>query len=321
MQTLPLPQICWAKRVGAQFLVLAMLIAISLATTPPVQAQAMGAFNFNDAIIVQHATAGNSVGDSTVIMNAATDGHPNAILLISQLWMLDGSCGCVYNNHPVGVWYNTITGHWEIFNEDGSLMPVGVFFSVSVWSAPVSQLGIQIYSHVASAQPQAPYTDLNNSISNSNPNAMVLVTPIWNPPASGKGVVDNHAVGVWYNAATGHWSIFNEDEATMPGYAGFNVMVWNASYGWASNGYVLKSTAANTKYDYTNLTDPFSTTDVDLWVTPNWNPGGCVTGCQVFHNHPLGTWYNTSVGHLSVFNEDGSMMPLGVSFNVLEMGF
>jgi hypothetical protein len=36
------------------------------------------------------------------------------------------------------------------------------------------------------------------------------------------GVRSNHPIGVWYNGS--QWGVYNEDGATMPSTAAFNVM-------------------------------------------------------------------------------------------------
>jgi hypothetical protein len=64
----------------------------------------------------------------TAIDNALTNGDPNAILIVTQYFADDE----VYNEHPVGVWYNSDTDKWEIFNEDLAAMPENAAFNVLV---------------------------------------------------------------------------------------------------------------------------------------------------------------------------------------------
>lgn len=60
----------------------------------------------------------------SAIDNPATNGNPDAIVIVTQLWT------GVYNPHPVGVFYTG--GKWTIFNEDEAAMPVGAQFNVLV---------------------------------------------------------------------------------------------------------------------------------------------------------------------------------------------
>lgn len=69
------------------------------------------------------------------------------------------------------------------------------------------------------------WTVIDNALTNGDPDAMLLVTPNWNPGGSAGGVYNDHPVGVWYTE--GHWAIFNQDRAPMPVGAAFNVLVIN----------------------------------------------------------------------------------------------
>jgi hypothetical protein len=265
----------------------------------------------------QAATAANVSGDSMIIDNPYTNGNPNAILLVNQDWNLDYHCGCVYNNHPIGTWYNLWIGKWEIFNEDGSAIPLNAKFDAIVWAAPVNEAGRTIYTHVAGPQSGVDYTDISNSISDNNPNALVYVTPNWNPPGSSQGVFDNHNLGVWYNTSTGHWSIFNEDGTAMPSSAAFNVVVYAS--GDNLEFYTVTSTAANTMNNYTNLSSDWAVNG-GLYAIHRFTP--CFyRGCQNYLNHPLGSWNNLAAGHVSIFNEDDAPMPYGFTFNVMNVHF
>ncbi len=53
------------------------------------------------------------------------------------------------------------------------------------------------------------YTDIDSPYTNNKPNAMVIVTPNWNPGGEG-GKYIVHPIGVWYH--NGKWSIYNQDE-------------------------------------------------------------------------------------------------------------
>jgi hypothetical protein len=73
----------------------------------------------NKAAFIHTATAGNSTSNYTTIDNVLTNGDPNAILIVTP-----NLVNSVYNNFPIGVWYNTGTSKWTIFNQAGGGNPI-----------------------------------------------------------------------------------------------------------------------------------------------------------------------------------------------------
>jgi hypothetical protein len=69
------------------------------------------------------------------------------------------------------------------------------------------------------------YTLLDNTVTNNLPNAVLFVTPNFNP-GSISGTYDPHPVGVCYNPGSGRCTILNEDGASMPLSAAFNVLAF-----------------------------------------------------------------------------------------------
>ncbi len=65
-------------------------------------------------------------------------------------------------------------------------------------------------------------TTINHPHCNGDPNAILIVTPNWNPGGVG-GTYNNHPIGVYYTGAV--WAIFNQDLANIPVNAAFNVLV------------------------------------------------------------------------------------------------
>ncbi|HVZ40174.1 MAG TPA: hypothetical protein VHI13_12925, partial [Candidatus Kapabacteria bacterium] len=57
------------------------------------------------------------------------NGDPNCFLFVTQ--KLNPS-GIVYNNSPIGVYYNTARSKWEIFNENNVAIPTNAQFNVLV---------------------------------------------------------------------------------------------------------------------------------------------------------------------------------------------
>lgn len=88
---------------------------------------------------------------------------------------------------------------------------------------------LQAFVHMATHQnTTSNWTDINNELTNNNPDALVFVTQNWNPGGV-DGTDDNynqHPIGVWYNKKQGKWSIFNQDKAPLPVGLAFNVWVY-----------------------------------------------------------------------------------------------
>ena len=83
----------------------------------------------------------------------------------------------------------------------------------AVTTSPASSPGIQ-FVHVATASNSAgDYDNHRSPLTNGNPNAILIVTPNWNPGGVG-GTYNNHPVGVWYDG--GKWAIFNQDLTAIP---------------------------------------------------------------------------------------------------------
>jgi len=67
-------------------------------------------------------------------------------------------------------------------------------------------------------------TYLDKDLINDNPDAILYVTPNWNPGGEGS-TYNDHATGVWFDAERQRWAIFNQDREPMPEGAAFNVAV------------------------------------------------------------------------------------------------
>jgi hypothetical protein len=175
---------------------------------------------------VHTATASNSAGDYTVLDNVHANGNPWALIWVTPNWN-PGNRGGVYDNHNIGVWYDSAIGRWAIFNQDRTAIPAGASFNVYVQTYIYYP---DWYVHTAtSANIMGNFTVLNDSRINGVPGHLLLVTPNWNPPTGngtpGSGVYNNHAIGVWYDSAIGRYAIFNQDITAIPSGASFNVMV------------------------------------------------------------------------------------------------
>jgi len=177
---------------------------------------------------------------------------------------------------------------------------------------PASSLGVQ-FVHVATAANSVWDTTLiDNPLTNGNPNAIILVTPNWNP-GNVVGTPDDRPIGVFYNGTRAQWGIYNEDGAAMPPGAAFNVIIPTAG------AFVHTATAGNKNGSHTFIYNALTNfnPNVILLVTPNRNPGGGSSGTNA--NFPIGVDYNNSGNDWAIFSQDGSLMPLNASFNVFAL--
>ena len=252
---------------------------------------------------VHKATATNISGNITVIDHPLTNNNPNALVFVTQNWNPGGGGG-TYNNHNISVYY--AGGKWRIFNQDLATMPTNTAFNVLVL---VPQSATFVHK-ATSANSTGHVTDIDHPLSNNDPNAIVFITPNWNPGGVG-GTYNNHNIGVYYEGSPiNKWSIFNQDIATMPNDAAFNVLIPHPD----ASVFVHKATTANTSGHITTIDYPLTNNKPNaiLLVTPNWNPGN-VGG--TYNNHPIGVYYTG--GKWTIFNQDFAAMPPNAAFNVI----
>jgi hypothetical protein len=254
---------------------------------------------------VHTATSGNSAYNYTVIDDLDAFGNSTMVVQVTPSWNTNLSCGCVYDTHTLGVFYTGIA--WAIFHEDGTAISAGAQYNVTGYPAGFDS---NIFAHSATtANISGDYTVLNNATANQNPNAIIMVTQVWNPLGQCGGCIyNNHQIGVWYTGT--NWVIFNEDGAPMPAGASFNVNVqpnadnYTFTRGANSTNYVAEFSASSTDYVPARL----------IFVTPNATPHG-VCPCK-FDTHPLGVYYNTYDGRWSVYHQDIAPMVVWENFNI-----
>lgn len=256
---------------------------------------------------LHRATAENTAGSYTIIDDPFVNARPDTILIVTPNWNPGGGGSGVYNNSPITVFYNNTTARWAIFNLDMRVVVrVGAAFNVKAYR-PASTVRTLVQRTTAS-NVFANYTFLDPPLS-PVPKAL-LVTSNWNP-GGGAGVFNNHPVGVFFDRVAGSpaglWRVANQDPASpMPIGAAFNV---------AAEGVGHQATRASIRGNSTYIDNWQVPNDPDLllFVTPNpyptWGPG-------VYNNHPLGVWYDASVGKWAIFNQDMASMPVGVSFTI-----
>jgi hypothetical protein len=78
---------------------------------------------------IHRAASENISGNSTYIDDPLANGDPDAVLLATPNWNPGGDSG-LYNDHPIGVWYDANRQRWAVFNQDLVAMPDGAAFNV-----------------------------------------------------------------------------------------------------------------------------------------------------------------------------------------------
>jgi hypothetical protein len=260
------------------------------------------------AVFVHTATAANIAGHYTYIDHPLTNDNPNAIVFVTQNYNPGGGASGIRNDHATGVWYSSGAKKWAIFNQDYASMPVGVAFNVLIPAVDTS-----VFVHIARAgNITNNWTTIDHPLTNNNPDAIVLVTQNWNPSGVGN-TYNGHPIGVWYDGVENKWAVFNQDMASMPVDAAFNVLATSAD----TAVFVHTATAANIYFNYTLIDHTLTNENPNalIFATQNYNPGG---GASQYNNQPIGVWYSNGAQKWSVFNQDtASSMPVGADFNVI----
>lgn len=87
-------------------------------------------FQSNYYAYTQVATTSNTNSYITYINDPAINNQPNLYPQVTQVWDTQDRCGCVFNNHTIGVWYSSYYREWAVYNVDIAAIPVGAEFFV-----------------------------------------------------------------------------------------------------------------------------------------------------------------------------------------------
>ena len=257
-------------------------------------------------VVVQRATPGNIVANSTFVSDPSTDGEPGALLFSTPVWNPGGVGGGVYNNRATGVSYSANRGQWAVFNQDLASMPTGAAFNVLLPNSGATQFVVTANA----GNTLLHQLWLDHHALNSRPGAKLFVTPNRNP-GGGAGVYNNTVIGVWYETGTGRWAIFNQDRSAMPIGASFNVLVADDRLASSQPAYEHPATFGSIASNYTRLDHPQlnGNPDASLLVTQRWR--------GVSNPNPIGVFYDSISARWAVFNQNLAPMPLNAVFNVL----
>ncbi len=251
------------------------------------------------------ADSTNTSGYILYINDSHLNNQPNLNLQVTQVWPNN------YDPHPIGVWYDG--DQWTVFNEDIQPIPLGTSFHISIqgMQSGFYYYFIQLTASADNTNGAATYID--NRLVNGDPTARIFVTQVWT------GTYNPHEVGVYYDDSYGRWEIFNEDLAPIPIGATFHLLlIPNTPVSLVGASYYVhdhQATSANTDGYITYLD----------WSPINGQPDANLRVAQfqdntcypcVYNPHTIGIWYDDSAGQWTIYNVDGTAIPIGAEFIV-----
>ncbi|MEM7673183.1 MAG: hypothetical protein AAF212_07570 [Verrucomicrobiota bacterium] len=247
-------------------------------------------------VFVHTTDSENVSGHMTRLTHAAIEGNAEKLLFVTPRF---GK----YNPHTVGVWYETETDKWTIYNEDRTFLPEGTQFNILALDPDTPQA----FTHTATAQnTQEYYTFIDHPASDYNPNAVVIITPNWS-----EAYVPG-PLGVWFDGE--RWSIYRQDKKDLSVGTRFNVLVLQpgpneikGSEALTITTYTHKAGGQNTRGHITNLvrSDPNEV----LSITHNWDTDG------PYNQGVPGVWFNGE--NWTVLNQGREPIEAGSRFNII----
>jgi hypothetical protein len=268
---------------------------------------------FADHFFTHQSNAANSFAHMTFLDSPSANNASSAFIFVTP-----DLTNAHADNHPIGVYYEGTRRRWAIYNQDAAPMPAGARFHVAVFrdSGPGITWINADGNHGNSAPFSRPLTD-------GHPDALIIATSVNNPGGISRSVGNPYPTGVWYDAPSRHWNVFNQlaapgdaDRRSMQPDASFNVMILPAGQ---PDAFLHRATAANGVIGTTVIDNPAvnGRADAILLVTPNWNPGG--TG-GIYDQKNIAVVYDSGAGRWAIMHEDSSPVPLGAAFNVRVLG-
>ncbi len=254
----------------------------------------IGAYEYGDNWFNTRANGSNNTGNTLRLSHPSLDATQSARALVTPNFSL----GITVNNGPFGVFYDTVSSLWAVFNQNtATAMPDGAGYSAFT---PTPGSGLFLHQ-IASTGATLSETLLDNSAVNALPEQIVVTTSNWNPATPG-GVYNNHHIAVAY-AADDRWRILNADGVAFANSAAFNVYAQPPSI----SAFRHVASAGNTVIGSTGIDNP------------RLNGFRCavlmVTPLSSFGNRAFDVYYNTSTNRWRIFSPDN--IPEGAQFNVV----
>ena len=156
--------------------------------------------------------------------------------------------------------------------------------------------------------------NITNPAARNDPNALVFVTPTYNPGATCPCHLDETPVGVFYDTSTNRWQIFHESKtAPMQVGTAYNVLILphatSNAFRWTAQA---GNTSKNTTFLSSGVTDSRPNAKILVTQVLNLNP-------VTYNDDDVAVGYDhSSGGRWGIFNDlYSSTMPVGAEFNVL----
>ncbi len=243
------------------------------------------------------ATAANTSGYITYIPSGYGF-HSYDPIVVNQLFT------STYDPHPLGVWFDSFSQQWTIFNEDLTSIPLGTSFIVTNFC---TNQGTTTFTATAS-NVSGDMMLIDNPLTNGNPNAVVYATQDWT------GTYNAREIGVYYNASAAKWAIYNLDLSPMPVGASFEALLASSS----TSTLTISASASNTVAGYMVYINDARFNNhpyMEPLLAQLYPNTLCIKGgCPVINNHPVGVWYDSSAGRWVIYNVDRANIPDGATF-------
>lgn len=277
-----------------------------------------GAFEFDFELSHEHrVTASNQSANLTQVT-----GTPFSLVASDRLQL--GQFGRDFSTSPplpsgssshLGVWYNGSV--WTIFNQVPTLPAPAIgrrFFVLNNLSSNTNILAVSNAGNTSGH-----ILTLDHSALNNTPEALPIVTQVFDPDGDEVGTYNNSAVGVWYNPSTNRWTVFNQVPVSGPvppiaAGAAFHVMVPNRLFAEGSHAYrtpTLTSPVGVMFLDHPLLNNNAC---AHPYVTSVYNPN------NVYVPSNLLVSYNSFPGdgraQWGIERGDGQQIPAGAAFHV-----
>ncbi|MEO6690108.1 MAG: hypothetical protein ABIS07_13195 [Dokdonella sp.] len=261
----------------------------------------IGALEFGDTTFL-HRVSNATPNPYSEIDNASVDGLSSHFLQVTPNWNPDGATG-IYDNHPSGVFFNSISGHWDLRHEDLVAFPNDARFNVF---SPAYGNG-SFHHVVTGANIAGDATSLTIGGLDNQPNRILLATR--DSLDSDNTLYDDpHPFGVFYFSfgGPGNWFISHFDSTAMTAGGGYHVY-WQEP---SANAFIHAASAGNSSGDYTVLDHPLLNGHACARFHVTQGIGGAV-----FNAHQTGVFY--AFGRWAIYNQDITAIPVGTQFHVV----
>jgi hypothetical protein len=178
---------------------------------------------FANTIIGEYANVGsNNLTHATAIGSRARVDQSNSLVLGS----INGINGALDDTN-VGIGTTAPAARLDIKSSG----PTNIALQISMGGIKVAGAGVgtstPVFIHRVTAGNITTClhcTRIDHPLTNGDPNAILIVTPNFNPGGIG-GIRNAHPISVYYEPALSRWLIFNQDFSAMPIDAAFNVLI------------------------------------------------------------------------------------------------